>query len=410
MTRFTNLSRSLIFLLILLALPLLSCETLLGADEPAQVFEEAVEVTVEAVPLEATAVEEATTPAEQAPTADPETVTEESAPTEPAPTETAEPADRPLPQSSGPVGMTRQNPYPTTELVQAPNWDIQVLEVVRGDEAVQMVMDANQYNDPPPSSMEYVLVLVHATSTYEDNSSHEISDFDFALTGDRLIRYDPAFVFDLEPVLDAELLPGGESEGWLAFPVSIDEGNTILIFDEWISFDEDNERYIALEEGAAVRTPGDLADYTPNELGTSRDNPAAIGETAITERWAVTLLEVVRGQEALDMIMAANEFNSPPEEGVEYILARVQARNISSDEEAEWIDSGNFEVAGELNEVYSSPYFTTPDPMLDWQAYPGAELEGWVALQATDGEGGLVMIFDSFYDFSDTSMRYFAME
>ncbi len=403
MTRFNKPSRTLILLLILLALPLLACETLLGADEPSPVFEEAI--TVEAVPLETTAVEEATTPAEQAPTADPETPTEEA-----APTETAEPADTPLPEPSGPLGMTRNNPYPTTELVQAPNWDIQVLQVVRGDEALQMVLDANQFNDPPPEGMEYVLVLVHATSTYEDNESHEISDFDFALTGDRLIRYDPAFVFDLEPVLDAELLPGGESEGWLAFPVSIDEGNTILIFDEWISFDEDNERYIALEEGAAVMTPGDLVDYTPNELGTSRDNPAAIGETAITERWAVTLLEVVRGQEALDMIMAANEFNSPPEEGVEYILARVHARNISGDEEAEWIDSGNFEVAGELNEVYSSPYFTTPDPMLDWQAYPGAELEGWVALQAAEGEAGLVMIFDSFYDFSDTSMRYFAME
>lgn len=410
MTKSTNLSRSLIFLLIMLALPLLACETLLGADEPLTPIDEAVVVTVEAVPVVTAAVEEATTPAELVPTAEPETPTDDPVPTEPAPTETAEPADTPLPEPSSPVGMARENPYSRTELIQAPNWDIQVLEVVRGEEALQMVMEANQFNDPPLPGMDYVLILVHATSTYEDNESHEISEFDFALTGDRHIRYNPAFVFDLEPVLDAELLAGGETEGWLAFPAGIDEGNIILIFDEWISFDDENERYIALEEGASVRTPGDLVEISPNDIGISLENPAAIGETAITERWAVTLLEVVRGQRALDMIMEANEFNSPPEEGFSYILAWVQARNISSDEEAEWIDSGNFEVVGELNEVYSSPYFTTPDPVLDWQAFPGAELEGWVALQAAEDEGDLVMIFDSFYDFSDTSTRYFAMD
>jgi hypothetical protein len=395
----------LLLLFVLLALPVLACDTVLspdGGDEATAVIEvipdtaEEAAATVDVLPTEA------------------------SAPTElPAATEAAEPTDEPEPTAVpevevdgpvGDVGMSRANPYSLGELVQAPNWDIQILEVVRGDEAWQMVLEANEYNEPPVVGMEYVLVKIFARNTYEDGTEHEITYSDFNLTGDHYKRYSTAYVVDPEPALEAVLFPGGETEGWITFPVDIGEGNLVLIFDEWANFDDDRFRYLAVEEGASLAIPAEVLDVEPNDIGLTRDNPAQIGETTISDNWEITLLEVVRGEAAEAMVMEAYEFNDPPEEGFEYVLARVQMRNISSEEASEWLDNSNFTTVGELNEVYDSPYYIVPDPDFDFYAYPGAEGEGWVALQAAKDEGGLLMIFESFLDFDGNSRRYFAME
>ncbi len=50
----------------------------------------------------------------------------------PAPTNTPEPTATPTPL---PIGLSRSNPYPISEKVSAPNWDIQVMEVIRGADA-----------------------------------------------------------------------------------------------------------------------------------------------------------------------------------------------------------------------------------------------------------------------------------
>jgi hypothetical protein len=51
-----------------------------------------------------------------------------------------------------------------------------------------------------------------------------------------------------------------------------------------------------------------------------------------------------------------------------------------------------------------------PHPDFDYYIYPGADVEGWVSLQAAEGESGLVMTFESYYDDSDGSQRFFALE
>ena len=76
----------------------------------------------------------------------------------PKPTKTSKPT--PIPPTPTPerVGMSRSNPYPSSQVVHAPNWDVQVLEVVRGDEAWKALQAANQFNEPAPEGMEYILV------------------------------------------------------------------------------------------------------------------------------------------------------------------------------------------------------------------------------------------------------------
>ena len=99
----------------------------------------------------------------------------------PLPTNTPKPTPIPPTPTPAPIGLSRSNPYPKTEIVTAPNWDIQVLDMVRGDAAWQAIQAANQFNDPAPEGMEYLLVKIHAKCTYADSDTHTIGGGDFDL-------------------------------------------------------------------------------------------------------------------------------------------------------------------------------------------------------------------------------------
>lgn len=350
---------------------------------------------------------------------DPPTSTDTPSPTDtlvptdtptPAPTHTPTPTPVPPTPTSEPIGLTRSNPYPKSEIVSAPNWDVQVQEVIRGEEAWHLIQAANQFNDPPPEAMEYLLVKLHVKSTYDDDEEQSISASDFKVTGDRLIRYRSASVVKPDPPLDAELFSGAETEGWTAYLVGEQEGNLILITDELFSFDDDRFRFIALQEGAAVTVPSDLADINPTDLGSERTNPAPLGETVTTDNWQVTILEAVRGDEAWAMVQEANQFNDPPDEGMEYVTVRAHVRYISTVDESASIDDFHFKTTGSAGVLYDRPSIVDPRPQLDVTLYPGGEYEGWVALQAAQGETDLLAVFDPPFSMSSTNRRFISLE
>lgn len=330
----------------------------------------------------------------------------------PEPTSTPEPTPippTPTPTAS-PIGASRSNPYPITEVVNAPNWDIQVLETVRGDAAWQAIQSVNQFNDPAPEGMEYLLVRIHAKCTYADSEDHSISGADFDVTGDRLIVYSQAYVVDPEPALDARLYAEGESEGWISFAVGQGEGNLILIVDELMNWDSDRHRFIALDDGASISVSQDLSAITPTDLGEDRGSPAPFGETVITENYKVTILEVVRGEDAWAMIQEANMFNDEPAEGMEYVAFRVHIQYIGTDDEAESISEIFFDITGSANVVYDDPFVVAPDPVLDAKLYPGGETEGWVVLQVAIDETNIMAIFNPLFSFTDADKRFMSLE
>ena len=239
--------------------------------------------------------------------------------TPPEPTNTPKPTSVPPTPTPLPIGLNRSNPYAITELVSAPNWDVQVLETVRGDAAWQAIQSANQFNDPAPEGMEYLLAKIHAKCTYADSEEHSISGYDLNVTGDRLIQYSPASVVDPDPSLDAQLYKDGETEGWVSFAVGQGERNLMLIIDELANFNDDRIRFIALDEGASISVDPDLSEIAFTDLGKDRTSPAPFGETIITEDWKANFLEVVRGDEAWTMIQAVNQFNELPADGMEYV-------------------------------------------------------------------------------------------
>jgi hypothetical protein len=328
----------------------------------------------------------------------------------PQPTNTPKPTPIPPTPTPVPVGMGRSNPFPKTDLVNAPNWDIQVVDIVRGDAAWQAIQSANQFNDPAPDGMEYLLVKIHAKCTYADSDEHSIGGSDFDVTGDHLTRYSQTYVVDPDPALDAQLYKDGETEGWVSFAVAQGEGSLILIFNELMSFDDNSSRFIALDEGASVIVPPELSGIVPTNLGIARSAPAPYGDTIVTEDWQINFLEIVRGEAAWTMVQAANQFNDPPADGMEYVALRVHAKYIGTEDKAEQIDDYYFKTTGSANIVYDIPSVVDPEPALSAYLYPGGETEGWVALQVGQGETSIMAIFEPLFSFSSADKRFMSLE
>jgi hypothetical protein len=110
------------------------------------------------------------------------------------------------------------------------------MEVIRGQAAWDKIYIANIYNSRAPEGFEWMLLKVHILSRSAPEETVQVAPRIFAMrSGGRLTEYydvamDVCCLEDvkLQPLEDAELYGGGELEGWIAFPVAIDDPNPLL--------------------------------------------------------------------------------------------------------------------------------------------------------------------------------------
>lgn len=325
-------------------------------------------------------------------------------------TATATPNQPPTPPHVYPSeGRTRSDPLPAAATGTTANWEVQIVESVRGGKAWEMLRVANQFNDPAPEGFEYVIVYARLTSRHTDGATHKVYATDLQLTGDGLRRYSKADGVPPAPVLDAEVRAGETAEGWTVFLVPRGEASLIVIVDVLSDEGTDDERYFALDAGARIVVDGALDAIKPNAVGEDLSEPALLNHTAIAPDWEITVLEVVRGAAAYEMALATNQFNDPPAEGMEYIAVKVRARYIATVDAAVWLDGSEFVTQGSDGAEYDTPAVVDPEPALDAVLYPGGEFTGWVVVQAKIGDPTL-LVFQPFTDFSKINRRYFALD
>ncbi len=151
-------------------------------------------------------------------------------------------------------------------------------------------------------------------------------------------------------------------------------------------------------------SPGNvLAQYN------SSKNPAPIGSPvkSMVELGSVyssiyditvTVLETVRGKDAMTLIKKADPKNPDPPKGFEYVLARVKfelkSRAVS---DKLTFDLGNSPLqwsalASDLTE-YPRVSVTVPAPPLKGTVKPGKSVEGWVSFAIEIGDAKPVMVF-----------------
>ncbi|GIV98570.1 MAG: hypothetical protein KatS3mg057_3227 [Herpetosiphonaceae bacterium] len=315
----------------------------------------------------------------------------------------ATPASSPSPRPTRPpqAGTSRSNPVPRSQTVEVGDWEIRVLDVKRGAAALETAKTDHPFVDPPPQGMEYLRVKLWVKSAHTDQGEYSPGQLDVAVTGERFVEYRTVdlgqrFGLALWPH-DLQFAPpltsGQSTEGWATFLVPQEERKLILILGEFFGFDQEKRRFIALEEGAAVAVPPELRDRSPNALGKRHTEPAPFGEKVSTHNWELAVLDVLRGEEAWQMLQA-EPFAEPPEPGREYLLVKLRMRYIKPVDESEMIFVNIFRTRGSAGQVYEQPSMAAPPPRLDCRLYPGGECEGWVVLQAGAGESGMMLIFD----------------
>ena len=114
---------------------------------------------------------------------------------------------------------------------------------------------------------------------------------------------------------------------------------------------------------------------------------------------AITVLETVRGKDAMDRLKAASPDNKMPPAGFDYVLARVKfeikGRVVSDkltfdlgDEPLQWVA-----LSSELIEYPKVPVIV-PKPALVGKVQPGGSMEGWVAFVVDSKDSKPVMVFD----------------
>ena len=114
----------------------------------------------------------------------------------------------------------------------------------------------------------------------------------------------------------------------------------------------------------------------------------------------ITVLETVRGKEAMDRLKAASADNKMPPAGFEYILAHIKfehkGRAVSDklmfdlgDAPLMWIA-----LTGKDLTEYDRVSVTVPKPALAGMVKPGSSVDGWVAFAVDVKDSKPIMVFD----------------
>jgi hypothetical protein len=310
-------------------------------------------------------------------------------------------------------GTTRANPVPFGQQVAIPGWNAQVQEVVRGRPAWNLLYEANGSNDPAPDGFEYLLIRLKVETTF----TGEPRQLYPKLTSNDRVERLPASAVTPAPDFPSQVEGGQSFEGWLTYLIPLEASQLILKIEE-LSMNEDTyPLYAALEEGAALADDPALQMIEPDKKGLSPGEPVIFGETAITEDWEVTLLEAIRGEAAMERLLQANQFNDPPEEGMEYVIVRVAARYIGSvdNDDAMHIDSLDFVAlpgvgSNPETDTIPAPAIVEPNPIIDAYLFPGGQNEGWITLEVPINQPEPLLVFEPSFDFNNVNRRFFALQ
>lgn len=162
--------------------------------------------------------------------------------------------------------------------------------------------------------------------------------------------------------------------------------------------------------GVALAGPGSSPDLTGRArfAGETRTEPVPLHSEAEAGPWRITVLEVVTGDQAAQLVMGASPSNPALPDGFQYVAARLRLVNTS--DRALPVSGNDFGVTGASGLVWRFLDVAPPDPPLDATVAPGEATEGWVVASVPATESKLVLMFDSTTLGGNWADRYFMLE
>lgn len=138
---------------------------------------------------------------------------------------------------------------------------------------------------------------------------------------------------------------------------------------------------------------------------TSRDAPVPLGESWTTpDGLRIRVLSV--DFDAWPRVLAENQFNDPPGDGMRMVMAEVEVTNLDRNSRTpRAVDDSDYRVVGDRGIIYTT--FDTPTRCgvipneLDWEVFPDATVTGNICVIAPQDETELRLIYKPGYDWGD---------
>lgn len=158
---------------------------------------------------------------------------------------------------------------------------------------------------------------------------------------------------------------------------------------------KNDENSPAAESPRPTRAP----EKTAPEYG--RTNPAPVGtEQTIKADYegytvSVTINSIARGQEAWEMVSAANQFNDAPPENMEYLVVNATVTALAADTDASLSIYGysDFTAFSSSNAEYETPIVVDPEPALEGDIYEGGSITGYITFAVNKDDAAPKMVY-----------------
>lgn len=149
----------------------------------------------------------------------------------------------PSPTNPPAVGLSRSNPVPMGQPYLVPEgWRIEILDFI--PDATQIVMDENQFNDPPAAGFRFSIVRVRMSNVSAGNPADPDAGYALRMVGSRNVGYstfrDSCGVIpeDLD-FMSFEVFEGGSVEGNVCYQTGVGETGFAIYTNFFLSDDED---------------------------------------------------------------------------------------------------------------------------------------------------------------------------
>lgn len=311
-------------------------------------------------------------------------------------------------------GNDREDPLAVGETGTVGDYTVKVLEVT--PDATDIVMAENQFNDPPKDGNQFLIarIALEYTGAESGTPTFEVA---FKVVGSSGVAYS---TFDdycgvvPDSLNDApELFEGGTVELNLCWSVSSADVDSLVMYAEPFFSSDNGRTWFSLGNDAAATTgtPAAAAATRTTVKESSRKQPIPVGSVGIVGDYEVAVLEVT--PDALDAVMAENQFNDPPKDGNQFYMVRVEVTYVGKDAGSPGTDL-NFQAVGAGNRGYTTfedSCGVIPESDLTLSdVFPDGRVEYNVCWQvAADDADSLVMFVEPLFNF-DNDRTWFSLE
>ncbi len=288
--------------------------------------------------------------------------------------------------------------------------DVEVVVVAVNQDAADLVLEENLYNDPPAPGNRFVLWQI-VIANMSDTELAAFGAVSFSVVGDSAVAY-AAFDATCGVVPDSldtfrTLFPGGSLAGSLCWEVAEqDVASLKLIVDE---FAFSGARTVIAQPGVGetfeVTYPAPVLPDTTGAPG-SRGNPLAIGDTVGIGDWEITITGF--NPDATASVLAENQFNDPPADGHKFVTVGVSAEYVGQDSDSLFAGV-DFGAVGDLAVSLTSEEYCGVIPNgLDTfsEAFPGGVVAGDLCWEVDERDIGSLLVYMS-ESFSFDSVKVF---